>query len=82
MSKLSIRDLPLSTCLVYINISEARSFPSFIYNFIYICFGFDETKLTKWKLYGELWAVLQYNFKELQEFSECRFKYGSVESAD
>ena len=30
--KLSTRDLLLLTCLVYINISEASTFPSFIYN--------------------------------------------------
>ena len=32
--------------------------------FINICFGFEETKLTKGKLYGELQPVLKYNFKE------------------
>ena len=62
--KLSRRDLPLLTCLVYINISVASFFHSFFYDFfMHICFGFDETKLTKGKLYGELRAVLKYNFK-------------------
>ena len=45
--------------------SVAGSFPSFIYDFfIHICFGFDETKLTKGQLYGELRPVLKYKFKE------------------
>ena len=35
-------------------------FPSFINDFlIHICFGFDKTKLTKGKLYGELRPVLK-----------------------
>ena len=38
----------------YIVSMVAVLFPCFIYNFfIHICFGLDETKLTKGKLYGE-----------------------------
>ena len=66
--KLSPRDLPLLTCLVYINISVASSFPSFIYDFFmhfcFIHFCFNKTKLTKGKLCRELRPVLKYNFKE------------------
>ena len=29
-----------------------------------LSFGFEETELTKGKLYGELRPVLKYNFKE------------------
>ena len=42
---------------------------------MHICFGFDETKLTNGKLYGEIRPVLKYYIKE-------RDKYGHVESAD
>ena len=50
----------LLTCIVYSNISVA-SFFSFIYLrfFIDIYFGFEETKLTKGKLYVELRPVLK-----------------------
>ena len=79
--KLSRRDLLLVTCLAYIKISVASSFSFFIYNlFIPICFGFDETKLTKGKLYREIPPVPKYNFKE--RFFECADKYGHVGSAD
>ena len=65
--KLRRRDLLLLTCLVYINISLASFFPFFICNFfIHVCFGFDETKLTNRRLYGELWSVLNYYIKERQ----------------
>ena len=58
-------DLLLLTCLIYINISEDSSFSFFFYIFlIHICFGFNETKLTKGKLYGELRPVVKWNFKE------------------
>ena len=37
----------------------------FIYDlFIDICFGFEKTKLTKGKLYGELRPVLKHNLNE------------------
>ena len=63
--KLSRRNLLLLTCLVYVNIFLANSFTFFHLSlFIQICFGFDETKLAKAKLYGELRSVLNYNFKE------------------
>ena len=58
-------DSLLLACLVYINISVGSSFLSFTYDFfIHICFGFEKTKLTKGKIYGELWPLLKYNFKE------------------
>ena len=64
-SKLSRRHSLLLTCLVYINISAASFFPSFIYGILIdICFGFEETKLTKGKLCRELRPVLKYNFKK------------------
>ena len=57
--------LPLLTCLVYVNLSVASSFPSFMYNFcIRICFYVDETKLTNGKLSADLRSVLKYNFKK------------------
>ena len=41
------------------------SYNFFIYEFLDIFyFGLDETKRTRGKLYGELWPVLKYNFKE------------------
>ena len=50
---------------VYIHTSVASFFPSFIYEFfIHICFGFDKTKLTNGKSYGELWPVLKYYIKK------------------
>ena len=83
--KLSRIDLPLLTCLVYINISIATSFPSFIYDFvIHFCLGFVKTKLTKVKLHKELQPVLKYNFKErdrqrrqIWSCEICRLKFST-----
>ena len=59
------KKLLLLTCLNYIIISMASFLLSLIYDsFKDLCFGFEETKLTQGKLYGELRPVLKYNFKE------------------
>ena len=50
-----------------------------------LCFGFEETKLAKGKLCGELRSVLKYNFKDSKnetEFSDFANKYSHVESPD
>ena len=63
--ELQRRDLLSLTSLVHINISVARIFPfNYLGFFIDICFRFEETNLTKGKVYRELLPVLKYNFKE------------------
>ena len=57
--KLNCRNLLLLICLV----ASSFYFFNLQFFFIHICFGFDETKLTNEKFYGELRPVLKYNFK-------------------
>ena len=48
---------------------------------MHICFGFDETKLTKenyMENFDRLWNITA---KNETEFSDCTDKYGHVESA-
>ena len=80
--KFNRRNSLLLSCLLYIKLYVGKSFffRYLRFSFLFFCiyFGFDETKLTRGKLYGELGPVLKYNFKERGRTFRLRLQIWSI----